>query len=121
MTDFEKKAKMNVFAVGIYNWLNIFPDNIFFVGEPAVQFQRLHCTACNVHLGSAPIGYFNRYIHPLLKVLLCKPCYDFYCSGEFDKDEDGSEMYCRWCGQGGKVMCCAQCAYVFCQVGFEWI
>lgn len=92
-------------------------DKIFsVVGEPAVQFQRLHCTACNVHLGSAPIGHFNRYIHPLLKVLLCKHCYEFYCSGEFDKDEDGSEMYCRWCGQGGKVMCCAQCAYVFCQV-----
>ncbi|KAI4463153.1 transcriptional regulator atrx [Holotrichia oblita] len=99
LTNFEKEAKRNVFAIG----------------EPAVQFQRLHCTACNIHLGSAPIGYFNRYIHPLLKVLLCKVCYDFYCSGEFDKDEDGSEMYCRWCGQGGKVMCCAQCAYVFCQ------
>ncbi|KRT86245.1 hypothetical protein AMK59_1100 [Oryctes borbonicus] len=99
LTDFEKEAKRNVFAIG----------------EPAVQFQRLHCTACNVHLGSAPIGHFNRYIHPLLKVLLCKTCYEFYCSGEFDKDEDGSEMYCRWCGQGGKVMCCAQCAYVFCQ------
>nr|XP_022901480.1 transcriptional regulator ATRX [Onthophagus taurus] len=99
LTEFEIEAKKNVFTAG----------------ELSVEFHRLHCTACNVHLGSAPINFFNRYIHPLLKVIVCKSCYNFYCSGEFDKDEDGSEMYCRWCGQGGKVMCCAQCAYVFCQ------
>lgn len=84
-------------------------------GQQAVQFHRLHCTACNAHLGSAPSNQDDRYLHPLMKVLICKSCFDFYGSGDFDKDDDGSELYCRWCGQGGKVLCCAQCAYVFCQ------
>lgn len=84
-------------------------------GYQSVQFFRLHCTACNAHLGSAPSNQQNRYIHPLLNVLICKDCFDFYGSGDFDKDEDGSELYCRWCGQGGKVLCCAQCPFVFCQ------
>ncbi|XP_074025973.1 uncharacterized protein isoform X2 [Leptinotarsa decemlineata] len=80
-----------------------------------VQYTKIHCTACNVHLGSALDGQGNRFVHPLLKVLICKKCYHFYTSGEFEKDEDGSELYCRWCGQGGQVMCCSNCEMVFCK------
>ncbi|KAG5879805.1 hypothetical protein JTB14_013451 [Gonioctena quinquepunctata] len=80
-----------------------------------IQFTKIHCTACNVHLGSALDGQGNRFVHPLLKVLICKKCYHFYTSGEFEKDEDGSELYCRWCGQGGQVMCCGNCEMVFCK------
>ncbi|CAH1161736.1 unnamed protein product [Phyllotreta striolata] len=80
-----------------------------------VQFTKIHCTACNVHLGSALDGQGNRFVHPLLKVLICKKCYHFYTSGEFEKDEDGSELYCRWCGQGGQVLCCSNCEMVFCK------
>ncbi|XP_018580112.1 formin-like protein 7 [Anoplophora glabripennis] len=80
-----------------------------------IQFTKIHCTACNVHLGSALDGQGNRFVHPLLKVLICKDCYHFYTSGEFEKDEDGSELYCRWCGQGGQVMCCSACEMVFCK------
>lgn len=80
-----------------------------------IQFTKIHCTACNVHLGSALDGQGNRFVHPLLKVLICKKCYHFYTSGEFEKDEDGSELYCRWCGQGGQVMCCSNCEMVFCK------
>ncbi|KAK5644247.1 hypothetical protein RI129_008092 [Pyrocoelia pectoralis] len=93
----------------------VFYDTNFGTGQQAIQFHRLHCTACNTHLGSAPSDQSKRYIHPLLKVIICKSCFDFYGSGDFDKDDDGSELYCRWCGQGGKVLCCAQCPYVFCQ------
>uniref|UniRef100_A0A6P7GMS2 Transcriptional regulator ATRX-like n=1 Tax=Diabrotica virgifera virgifera TaxID=50390 RepID=A0A6P7GMS2_DIAVI len=81
-----------------------------------VQLTKIHCTACNIHLGSALDGQGNRFVHPLLKVLICKKCYHFYTSGEFEKDEDGSELYCRWCGQGGQVLCCANCEMVFCKV-----
>ncbi|KAF7287221.1 hypothetical protein GWI33_002041 [Rhynchophorus ferrugineus] len=80
-----------------------------------VHFSKIHCTACNLHLGSALAGANNRFVHPLLKVLICKNCYHFYTSGEFEKDEDGSELYCRWCGQGGQVLCCSSCEYVFCK------
>ncbi|XP_008192759.2 uncharacterized protein ADD1 isoform X1 [Tribolium castaneum] len=80
-----------------------------------IQYTRIHCTACNVHLGSALEGQNNRFVHPLLKVLICKECYHFYTSGEFEKDEDGSELYCRWCGQGGQVLCCSKCEFVFCK------
>ncbi|XP_044254333.1 uncharacterized protein LOC123004887 isoform X2 [Tribolium madens] len=80
-----------------------------------IQYTRIHCTACNVHLGSALEGQSNRFVHPLLKVLICKECYHFYTSGEFEKDEDGSELYCRWCGQGGQVLCCSKCEFVFCK------
>ncbi|KAJ8929062.1 hypothetical protein NQ314_018287 [Rhamnusium bicolor] len=82
-------------------------------GNP-VQYTRIHCTACNDHLGSALCEMSNRLVHPLLKVLICKECNDFYTSGEFEKDYDGSETYCRWCGQGGLVICCSNCEFVFC-------
>ncbi|CAG9765504.1 unnamed protein product [Ceutorhynchus assimilis] len=89
-------------------------QNMYKISNP-VQSTKIHCTACNVHLGSALTGANNRFVHPLLKVLICKNCYHFYTSGEFEKDEDGSELYCRWCGQGGQVLCCSSCEFVFCK------
>ncbi|XP_034247213.1 uncharacterized protein LOC117648668 [Thrips palmi] len=88
----------------------------FVEGVDTVLNQRLHCTACGVHIGAAPnyIHLGNR--HKVLRVLICNKCRTFYGVGKFSKDSDGSELFCRWCGQGGQVICCSSCPNVFCQL-----
>ncbi|XP_026286110.1 uncharacterized protein LOC113211824 [Frankliniella occidentalis] len=84
-------------------------------GIEGVLKLRLHCTSCGRHIGAAPnyIHLGNR--HKVLRVLTCNRCRSFYGIGQFTKDSDGSELYCRWCGQGGQVICCSSCPNVFCQ------
>jgi hypothetical protein len=52
--------------------------------------------------------------HPVLKVML-KQCFQFYGDGNFSVGEDGSQEYCRWCGDGGKLFCCSACPTTFCE------
>ncbi|XP_076294363.1 uncharacterized protein LOC143215789 [Lasioglossum baleicum] len=79
-----------------------------------VRFRRLHCTACDVHIGSAPGDSNNMFEHPILHTLLCSNCRDFYGDGTFEQGDDATDMFCRWCANGGNLYCCSFCSNTFC-------
>ncbi|XP_011637682.1 uncharacterized protein LOC105427582 [Pogonomyrmex barbatus] len=80
----------------------------------SVRFRRIHCTACDVHIGSAPAQVHNMFEHPVLRVLLCRNCRDFYGDGTFEQGDDATDMFCRWCANGGNLYCCSYCSNTFC-------
>ena len=80
----------------------------------AVRFQRLHCTACDAHIGSAPVDSSNMFEHPVLHTLLCSTCREFYGDGTFEQGDDATDMFCRWCANGGNLYCCSFCSNTFC-------
>ncbi|KOC65255.1 Transcriptional regulator ATRX [Habropoda laboriosa] len=79
-----------------------------------VRFHRLHCTACDTHIGSAPANSHNMFEHPVLHTLLCAKCRDFYGDGTFEQGDDATDMFCRWCANGGNLYCCSFCSNTFC-------
>ncbi|XP_040907102.1 transcriptional regulator ATRX-like isoform X2 [Toxotes jaculatrix] len=71
------------------------------------------CTACG-----RQVNHFQRdsfYRHPVLKVLICKSCYKYYLSDDISKDGDGMDEQCRWCAEGGNLICCDFCSNAFCK------
>ena len=53
--------------------------------------------------------------HPLLGVVMCKQCSNYYDDGDWVKDEEGFDTFCRWCGQGGDIILCDKCTHAFCK------
>ncbi|XP_054648215.1 transcriptional regulator ATRX isoform X2 [Dunckerocampus dactyliophorus] len=75
--------------------------------------RKISCTACGKQ-----VNQFQRssvYEHPALKVLICKACYKYYTSDDISRDSDGMDEQCRWCAEGGKLICCDYCSNAFCK------
>uniref|UniRef100_A0A8C5MW96 DNA helicase n=1 Tax=Leptobrachium leishanense TaxID=445787 RepID=A0A8C5MW96_9ANUR len=71
------------------------------------------CTACGQQ-----VNHFQKdsiYRHPALKVLICKSCYKYYMSDDINRDADGMDEQCRWCAEGGNLICCDYCHNAFCK------
>uniref|UniRef100_A0A7N8YDY0 DNA helicase n=1 Tax=Mastacembelus armatus TaxID=205130 RepID=A0A7N8YDY0_9TELE len=83
-----------------------------FLTDDALQ-KKVSCTACGKQ-----VNQFQRssvYEHPALKVLICKSCYKYYMSDDISRDSDGMDEQCRWCAEGGKLICCDYCNNAFCK------
>ena len=39
----------------------------------------------------------------------------FYHDGKWETEEDGSDKFCRWCANGGELLCCDRCPRAFCK------
>uniref|UniRef100_A0A671X4I1 DNA helicase n=1 Tax=Sparus aurata TaxID=8175 RepID=A0A671X4I1_SPAAU len=91
-----------------------FQENVewcaFLGGE---HMEIVSCTACG-----RQVNHFQReslFRHPALKVLICKSCYKYYQSDDISKDGDGMDEQCRWCAEGGNLICCDYCSNAFCK------
>jgi len=74
--------------------------------------ESINCTACSKQ---TPVIRHKIKRHPTLNCSVCRRCYQFYFDGEFEKDEDGTEVHCQWCAEGGNVLMCDDCPHVFCR------
>lgn len=85
------------------------------ISKYSVTIFRLHCTSCGEHIKSTlntVDGAFKT--HKVLRVLVCWKCSEFY-GNVFFPIEDGSEIYCFWCGKGGHLHRCSNCPKSFCE------
>jgi len=79
-----------------------------------VEDMKIQCTACWKQVNHRIPNNIQR--HPQLGVPICRNCKHFYEDGDWEKDDEGSDMYCRWCGNGGEVLGCDKCkVYVYCK------
>ncbi|XP_077433961.1 transcriptional regulator ATRX isoform X2 [Vanacampus margaritifer] len=75
--------------------------------------RKMNCTACGKQVNQ--FQQKSVFEHPALKVLICKSCYNYYTSDDISKDSDGMDEQCRWCAEGGKLICCDYCNNAFCK------
>eukprot|EP00092_Neocalanus_flemingeri_P039757 GFUD01043296.1.p1 GENE.GFUD01043296.1~~GFUD01043296.1.p1 ORF type:complete len:610 (+),score=230.65 GFUD01043296.1:50-1879(+) len=83
----------------------------------SVDTMNMQCTACWKQVNHHVTNNIMR--HPDLGVAVCRPCKYFYdgdeAGEEWEKDDEGSDVYCKWCAQGGEVVGCDKCTHVFCK------
>ncbi|XP_043560921.1 transcriptional regulator ATRX isoform X1 [Chiloscyllium plagiosum] len=71
------------------------------------------CTACGQQVNHFHKDSVQR--HPALKVLICRSCHKYYMSDDISRDADGMDEQCRWCAEGGNLICCDFCHNAFCK------
>ena len=60
-------------------------------------------------------GKRNILCHPQLQVGVCRECLIFAHADIIPIDEEGYEIYCRWCSELGNLVCCDECKTPFCE------
>ena len=71
-----------------------------------LETKKIQCTVCLKQVNHKKSDSITR--HPLLGVVVCKSCAEFYYQdGEWTRDDEGSFEYCGWCANGGDLVCCA--------------
>jgi len=84
------------------------------VDPESIEAMSICCTACTKQVNHHQTNSIQR--HPVLGVPVCRHCKYFYeDDGEWEKDENGSDSYCRWCANGGEMLCCDKCSNAFCK------
>eukprot|EP00808_Paulinella_micropora_P003957 g24144.t1 len=53
--------------------------------------------------------------HPTFKVPLCRKCMKDYNEMSWEVDEDGMEIWCKWCLDGGNLVGCSCCTTAICE------
>jgi len=85
--------------------------------QGSLETSTIQCTACWKQVNHHVMNNIMR--HLVLGVPICRNCRYFYdgdgSDEAWEKDEDGVDMFCRWCGQGGEVLGCDDCKFVFCK------
>jgi len=92
--------------------LNIQPDGDIKNYSTFLE-SSVNCTICNTQV--FPKIRKSLYAHPILKVVLCRTCFGYYGRGEFTKDINGTDEFCRWCADGGVLLMCDNCENAFCR------
>lgn len=71
------------------------------------------CTSCGSQVNHHDKSKVR--FHRVLDVLVCRRCYSYYGDGQFKKDDSGTDEYCSWCAEGGKLIVCDSCTRAFCK------
>ena len=86
------------------------------LSDPTKEYLKNYvCTKCNRSFHRLISKGKKVSFHPLLNVLMCNSCCNFYGDGNLSLDSDGEDKYCRWCGEGGKLFLCSKCVCAFCK------
>ena len=84
-----------------------------FLDGKSLEESSIVCTSCFRQINHKQAGAVMR--HPHLGVPICKQCRAFYFEGDWTKDDEGYYEFCRWCANGGDLLCCDTCKNVFCK------